>query len=174
MNEADKLSREVLKRHHDDAFKWAMSCCYYDHDRARELMQLAYLEILEGRAVFNGSADLRTWLFAVLRNLASKNSRSRQSGENLLSKLKTKLLQDETYCDVSDHLAVQEKVKDIWSSIGTLSMIQRQIVELVYYRDFTLEETAKILGLRIGTARTHFHRAKKSLAKHLHHLNETR
>ncbi len=167
MNEADKLSREVLERHHDEAFKWAMSCCNYDHDRARELIQLTYLEILEGRAVFNGHSDLRTWLFAVVRNQAWKYARRNQTGENLLKKLRAYVINDDTQCDVSDHLVTQEKSKQIGSGINTLSKVQRQIVELVYYRDFKIEEAAEILGIRIGTARTHFHRAKQKLAKHL-------
>jgi RNA polymerase sigma-70 factor (ECF subfamily) len=172
MKDADKLSREVLERHHDDAFRWAMSCCNYDEERAREIVQSVYLEILEGRAVFNGRSEFRTWLFAVLRNLANRHSRQIQSGEKLLKKIQENVLHGETHGDASEHLAEQEQANDIWSGIASLSMVQRQIVELVYYRDFTLEEAAEILGLRTGTARTHFHRAKRSLARHLNRYED--
>ena len=44
---------------------------------------------------------------------------------------------------------------------------QRDVLELIVYREFSLSECASILGMRVGSVRTHYQRAKVNLRKHL-------
>jgi len=167
MGKAYELTREVLQQHHDQAFKWAMSCCHYDIDMAREVIQSVYIQILEGRAAFNGRSSLRTWLFAVIRRVAWQYLRSARSVDRLKSSMADQLEYENTSTDAPDMVEHNQQVQRVMTAVRQLSPQQRQIIELVYYREFSLEEGAKILGISAGSARTHYHRAKQLLARKL-------
>src|SRR5215212_4243841 len=66
-----------LEKLHTASFGWALSCCRHDRSEAEEVLQTAYLKILQGKAHFRGESKLQTWLFAVIRKTASSERRKR-------------------------------------------------------------------------------------------------
>src|SRR5215510_2813765 len=60
----------VLEEHHLASFRWALTCCRRDREEARDVLQTVYLNVLAGRAQFNGDASPTTWLFSVIRRTA--------------------------------------------------------------------------------------------------------
>ena len=48
---------------HLDAWGWALAVSGSDRGEAEEVLQLAYLRILEGRARFSGRSAFKTWVF---------------------------------------------------------------------------------------------------------------
>src|SRR2546430_11253514 len=67
--------RTQLEQHHAASFGWAMSCCARNVAEAEDVLQMAYLKILQGKARFDGRASFRTWLFAVVRKTAAEQRR---------------------------------------------------------------------------------------------------
>lgn len=64
-----------LERLHPASFGWALGCCRYDQTEAEDVLQMVYLKILQGRAVYRGESKLQTWLFAVIRKTAISERR---------------------------------------------------------------------------------------------------
>ncbi|WP_009036090.1 RNA polymerase sigma factor [Indibacter alkaliphilus] len=143
---------QVIKELHTEAFLWARQCCSFDGDLAKEVLQQVYLKILEGKARFNEQSSAKTWLYAVIRYTALENLKS----ESLLTSLdtNTELIADEVHEQSDDN---HEKL------IQLLPEKQREVLLLVFYHGLTLEKSAEVMGLHIGTVRTHYDRAKKNL-----------
>jgi RNA polymerase sigma-70 factor (ECF subfamily) len=60
-----------------------------------------------------------------------------------------------------------EQARALRRALQTLSQRQRQLIELVFRHDLTIEQAGEVLGISIGSARTHYERAKARLKDQL-------
>ena len=150
-----------LEQLHDGAASWALACCAYDIGEAEDVMQTSYLKIFDGSARFAGDSSLRTWFFAVIRNVARNHWRIRL-------RLSTRLPELPSEVEGPDRSAERDqRHKLVLSALAGLPRRQRETLELVFYRDFTVAEAARIMGISTGSASRHFDRGKRALAKRL-------
>ena len=68
---SDELEQQIAALH-PASFAWALACTRWNAAEAEEVLQSVYLSILEGRARFDGRSTFKTWLFAVVRNMAAR------------------------------------------------------------------------------------------------------
>ena len=156
-----QVSRSALEAMHGQVFGWALSRCNYEQVVAEDLVQQAYVELLTGKARFDGESSLKTFVFSVVHNLARNRFR------RIASRLR--LIQQAAPVDGADvvHPVEPGDQQDVWKAVQTLPQRQRDIVELVFCRDMTIEEASRVMGVSIGTGRVHYDRAKKALKERL-------
>ncbi len=157
------VSRSALEAMHGQVFGWALSRCDYEQAVAEDLVQQAYVELLTGKARFEGASSLKTFVFAVVQNLARSRYRRAASRLRLAG-----ALQAETQDDATQPLEPGE-TSGIWDAVQRLPQRQRDIIELVFCRDLTVEEASRVMGVSTGTGRVHYDRAKKALRGKLAH-----
>jgi RNA polymerase sigma-70 factor (ECF subfamily) len=162
------VSRKALEALHSQLFGWALSRCGYDEAEAWDLMQQAYVEILSGRARFDNKSSIKTFVFAVVQNLA--RSRFRQMALRLRL-IRSYAAPEGHHCDVSEKIDHSEHAL-IWKAVESLPQRQRDITELVFCQDMTIEEASQVMGVTVGTGRVHYDRAKKALASTLADLKQ--
>ncbi len=152
------VSRSALEAIHSQVYGWALSRCDFDHATAEDLMQQAYVELLSGSALFDNKSTLKTFVFGVVQNLARSRYRRLSSRLRLVRKYP-----QETVTEVAE-------LRDddgVWRAVRALPARQRDIIELVFCRDLTVEQAAAVMGVSVGTARVHYDRAKKALRQRL-------
>lgn len=163
--------REVLAREleslHDAAFSWTLTCCGGQTQEAEDVLQTVYLKILEGKARWRGASSWKTWLFAVIRRTAAQRRRQKAWRTVLLDRWRSTLAAPGPAPDPETEADRSERSLWIRRALGSLTDQQRQVLELVFYHDLTVREAAEVLGLRLGTARTHYQRGKRMLRDRL-------
>ena len=152
---------------HPKTYFWALSICKGNQEEAMELVQDTYLKIYEGKAKFRlgYQSSLKTWVFGVVRITAQENLRkfwkrwlpdgSKRKDEPMAAEHQQQDLEN------------KDRQQQVLSALGLLPEKQKQVMELVTYHDLTIEEASVVMNISIGTARTHYHRAKENLRKTL-------
>lgn len=159
---------QLLEEYHNAAYGWALYCCRGDHEEAQEVLQIVYLRILENKAPFSGQSSFKTWLFAVIRRTAG-NAR-RRLGRRLKQLEETFRKLPGLKPDSFDKVYRSQMEIQIATLLSGLSARQRQVLQLVFYHDLTIEEAARVMGVSTGSARTHYHRGKSHLRRQIEKL----
>ena len=157
----------VLEELHPAGYRWALTCCRGDREEAEDVLQTVYLDVLAGRARFNGNASTRTWLFAVIRRTAAGRRRRGAIRRALLGRWAQRRPVPDPVPDPGARLEKSERVARLRKTMASISVRQRQVLELVSYHDLTIEEAARVLGIGLGSARTHYERGKRALLERL-------
>ena len=148
-----KLLERVYSELHEEAYRWARQCVNYSDEQAKDVLQTVYLKILNGKARFNERSSLKTWLFSVIRFTAADSFRGAAHQVSL-----------EAAGEQGEEPELAPLDQDFYiSALRQLSQNQSQVLLLVFYHNYTLETVAEVMGLSIGTVRTHYDRGKKKL-----------
>lgn len=158
------ITRSALEAIHDQVFGWALSRCDFDRATAEDLMQQAYVELLSGSARFEQRSSLRTFVFAIVQNLARSRFRRLASRIRLVSRF-----EHEPRAAQADAV-IDDSQNDVWRAVHRLPPRQRDVIELVFCREMTVEEASAVMGVSVGTGRVHYDRAKKTLRNNLRRI----
>ena len=156
-----------LEREHPSAFAWALRCAGGGREEAEDALHSAYERILDGRAEFGGRSSFRTWLFGVIRRTALEERRRRWLRVERLRRWfgrgPAAGSGRDGGGDAGLELERRETADRLGGALGRLSERQRQLMHLVFYQDLSVQEAADVLGVPVGTARTHYERGKARL-----------
>jgi RNA polymerase sigma-70 factor (ECF subfamily) len=158
---------EEIQRLHPASFAWAMACCRWIRPDAEEVLQMTYFKVLEGQARYSGRATVKTWLFSVIRNTAA--DRRRRHLLETLALHRWFVRRDAAAADPpADELLAQERRRSwILDALKRLARRQREVLDLVFYQGLTIEESAEVMGVSVGSARVHYDRGKRRLLEEL-------
>jgi RNA polymerase sigma-70 factor (ECF subfamily) len=159
----DDIQRSLAELHPASA-GWALSCCRWDRDEAEEVLQVAYLKILDGRARFGGRSSFRTWLFGVIRRTAAERRRGRWLRSAIGPRWRDA---PPSPPSPETRLGEAQSSHALRTALRELPARQREVLHLVFYQEMTLDEAARVLGISLGSARTHYHRGKLALQRRL-------
>ena len=161
----DSELRAELERHHRESYGWALGCCSRNPAEAESVLSSVYLKVLEGKARYDGRSSFRTWLFAVIRKTAADERR-----RNVLQWLRLNRLErleaTERSVESFDQAIYRSEIQLAFRrALAQLPKRQREVLQLVFYHDLSLAEAADVMGVSLGSARTHYERGKKRLRR---------
>jgi RNA polymerase sigma-70 factor (ECF subfamily) len=158
----DRLAMQVLfARHHVRVFRFVVRLVK-NETTAEDLISEVFLDVWRQAGRFEGRSAVSTWLLSIARFKALSALRRRPD----------EVLDDETAGaieDPSDDPAIALEKKDksalIRKCLSGLSAEHREIVDLVYYHEKSVEEVAEIVGIPENTVKTRMFYARKKLAE---------
>jgi RNA polymerase sigma-70 factor, ECF subfamily len=159
--------RTLYNRHHVRVFRFATRFVG-DATAAEDVVSEAFLEVWRQAHRFEGRSSVSTWIMSIARFKALSMRRRRQDVE-----LDEKLA--ETVADQSstpeEAVLEMDRSAQLRECLTQLSRDHREILDLVYYHDKTIEEVAEIIGVPKNTVKTRMFYARRRLAQLLarHH-----
>jgi RNA polymerase sigma-70 factor (ECF subfamily) len=127
---------------------------------AEDIVSEVFLALWHQAAGFKAKSQVSTWILAIARYKALSALRSR-SDEPLDDEAATTIADPaedaETMVDREDRGTVVRRC------LSQLSAIQREVLDLVYYHEKSVDEVAHILGVPVGTVKTRMFCARRRL-----------
>ena len=158
----DRLAMQVLfARHHVRVFRFVLRLVR-DESVAEDLISEVFLDVWRQAGRFEGRSQVSTWLLAIARFKALSALRRRPDGE--LDEEAAEAIEDPSD-DPEVVLDKKDKSAAIRKCLEKLSAEHREIINLVYYHEKSVEEVAQIVGIPENTVKTRMFYARKRLAE---------
>jgi len=133
-----------------------------ERSRADDLVQDTLERAWAKMHLFRTGTDLRAWLFTVMHNVYVNQVRAARETVEF----------DESAIEAvsRDPQGERLEVRDLERALLQLPAEQRQVLLLVALEDMSYDETAKALGIPIGTVMSRLSRARERLRALMHGL----
>ena len=160
----DKLAMQVLyARHHVRVFRF-VARLVRDESLAEDLISEVFLDVWRHAGRFEERSAVSTWLMSIAR-FKALSARRRRIDAELDDKIEA------TIADPADDPAVTLEKKNqgelLRHALTKLSAEHREIMDLVYYHEKSVDEAAKIIGIPSSTVKTRMFYARKKLGEWL-------
>lgn len=157
----DKAAMRLLYgRHHVRVFRFGVRLVR-NEQLAEDLISEVFLDVWRQASRFEGRSAVSTWLLGIMRFKALSALRRRTDAE----------LDEETAAaivDTADDPEATIQKKDtgdaLRACLASLTADHREIIDLVYYHEKSVEEVAGIIGIPENTVKTRLFYARKKLA----------
>jgi RNA polymerase sigma-70 factor (ECF subfamily) len=141
---------------------------------AREIVQLVFARLWTTKAEYDsGKGTFASWLITVTRNISIDVLRQERRHQSTVS---IDELKDSLGSPASDSPEAILMRNDQQTTIATasrrLSQPQQKLIDMLYWKGYTLQEIAEIGGEPVGTVKNRLHQALKTLRRHLQGLRE--
>lgn len=129
---------------------------------AEDLISEVFLDVWRQAGTFEGRSAVSTWMLSIARFKALSALRRRVEED----------LDDETAARIEDQsddpeltLAKKDKSAVLRQCLTGLSTEHREVIDLVYYHEKSVEEVAEIVGIPAATVKTRMFYARKKLSE---------
>jgi len=151
----------LYARHHVRVFRFTLRLVR-NEATAEDLISDVFLDVWRQAGKFEGRSAVTTWLLSIARFKALSAMRRRSEEE--LDEGQAEAIEDE-----SDDPEVVAQKKDksaaLRQCLAALSPEHREVIDLVYYHEKSVEEVAAIVGIPEATVKTRMFYARKRLAE---------
>jgi RNA polymerase sigma-70 factor, ECF subfamily len=162
MAAGDRLAMQVLFARHNVRVYRFVSRLVGNAAIAEELTNEVFLDVWRQAGRFEGRSTVSTWMLAIARFKALSTLRRRPDEE--LAEEAAEAIEDPAD---DPEVAFEKKNRSalIQKCLTGLTADHRQIIDLVYYHEKSVDEVAAIVGIPANTVKTRMFYARKKLAE---------
>jgi RNA polymerase sigma-70 factor, ECF subfamily len=160
---ADRTAMHVLfSKHHVAVYRFVLQRLQ-DHASAEDVTSDVFLDVWRQAGRFEGRSTVLTWILAIARHKAFA---ARARGRSI--ELDLEMAADQVGTDDPEApLQARDRSILLRKCLTKLSPAHREVLDLVYYQEQSMDAVATILGIPRNTAKTRVFYARKRLAYEL-------
>jgi len=135
-----------------------------DSSLAEDLVSEVFIDVWRGARGFKEKSQVSTWLLAIARNKTLAAMRGRldeQLDDEMATAIADPADDAETTVNKHDRCAIVQRC------LSKLSPIHREVIDLVYYHQKSIDEVARIVGAPENTVKTRMFYARRHISKFL-------
>jgi RNA polymerase sigma-70 factor, ECF subfamily len=153
--------RTLYARHHRRIYHF-ISRLGCDPDRAEDILSEVFLTVWRQANTFESRSQVSTWILSIARFRALTALSKRR--EAPLDEKSMEMIADEA--DTPEQTVLRTGRRALLRScIAQMSPDHREVIDLVYYHDLTVDEVAKLLNIPKNTVKTRMFYARKQMAR---------
>jgi RNA polymerase sigma-70 factor (ECF subfamily) len=157
----DELAmRALFVRHRMPVYRWLLRFVT-DQTLAEDLLNEVFLDVWRQAGRFEGRSSFSTWLLSIAR-FKALSARRRRTEAEWDEKIEATVADPSN--DPEAVLQENERIELLRQALTRLSLEHREIIDLVYYHEKSVDECAQILGIPAATVKTRMFYARKNLA----------
>jgi RNA polymerase sigma-70 factor (ECF subfamily) len=158
----DRLAMQVLfGRHRVRVFRFILRFVR-DEAGAEDILAEVFLDVWRQAGKFEGRSSVSTWLLSIARFKALSFVRQRRDAP----------YDEEAAAEIADEaddpeieIAKRDKSAALRNCLQKLTVEHREIIDLVYYHEKSVEEVAQITGVPAATVKTRLFYARQKLSE---------
>jgi RNA polymerase sigma-70 factor (ECF subfamily) len=137
-----------------------------DPERAEDAAQEAFIRAYRGLRSYRPSGRFSSWLFATASNLCIDRLRQRPFAVASIDEPGLRpVREDGVEGDPPAAYHRTETQAHVHHALGRLPSSQRLAIALVHLQGLSYEEAAEVMGVPVGTVKSHAHRARHTLKR---------
>jgi RNA polymerase sigma-70 factor (ECF subfamily) len=149
----------LYARHHVRVYRFIMR---FTRDRllAEDLVSEVFLDVWRRADGFKGKSQASTWMLAIARYKALSALRAHSDAQ--LDEHAAASVIDPAD-DAETTMSKRDRSATIRKCLAQLSAVHREVLDLVYYHERSVDEVAEIVGAPVSTVKTRMFYARKRM-----------
>ncbi|MEY8350976.1 sigma-70 family RNA polymerase sigma factor [Bacillus cereus] len=161
----EELYERYIKLIYSFTFKFFQG----NEDKTKEVVQLIFLKLWTTKSMYNPSkGDFVNWILTITRNICIDYVR--KENKELMYRNFHNIYDSEKDMHIADSENQIEKrlhSVEIQKAKQNLSTPQKRLIDLLYWKGYSLSEIAKMEDEPLGTTKSRLHQSLKQLKKYL-------
>jgi RNA polymerase sigma-70 factor (ECF subfamily) len=151
--------RVLIGRHNVRVFRFLLRIVR-NESTAEDLLNEVFLDVWRSAGRFESRCQVATWILAIARNKALSSLRQRSFDE-----LDDQLDIQDPGDDPETVMQKTSRSAMVQECLKQLSAPHREVIDLVYYHEQSIDEVAKVVGAPSNTVKSRLFYARKQLAE---------
>lgn len=159
---------EIYRQYFKEVYLYIISLSN-DQNIAEEITQEAFFKALKSLEKFDGSKDIRAWLFAIAKNTYFSYCKRKRKQVDLN-------VHEEASAGIQlvHHLADEEAAYMIHQFLHSMDEPYKEVFSLRTFGELPFEKIGRLFGKSDGWARVTYYRARKKIIEHMEGIHNDR
>jgi RNA polymerase sigma-70 factor, ECF subfamily len=156
----DQRAMQVLyARHHVRVYRFVLRLTQ-DRSLAEDVVSEVFLDVWRRAGGFKGKSQVSTWMLAIARYKALSALRA-HSDAQLDEHAAVSVIDPAD--DAETTMSKRDRSAIVQQCLSQLSALHREVLDLVYYHEKSVDEVAEIVGAPVNTVKTRMFYARKRM-----------
>lgn len=159
---------EIYREYFQEIYLFIKSLSH-DERVAEEITQEAFFKALKAIERFDGSKDIRAWLFTIAKNtyFSYYKKAKREVDFDLIEETRMEV-------QIVKNLMNEEEAFTVHQFLHSMNEPYKEVFSLRTFGELPFEKIGRLFGKSAGWARVIFYRAKKQIIEYMEEMNHER